>query len=59
MKNVTKEGFRQGRALSRILFILIMVDVAKEIKSKIKQTHVGCIFADDLAVFTKNRSELM
>ena len=41
----------------------------QEIKSKTKQTHVGykcleavgigeCMFADDLVVFTKNRSEL-
>ena len=48
---------------------MIMDDVAKEIKSKIKQTHVGykcleavsigeCMFLDDLVVFAKNRSEL-
>ena len=66
---VTKEGLRQGGALSPILFIKIMDDVAKEIKSNIKQTHVGYkrletvsigefMFADDLVVFAKNRSEL-
>ena len=38
---VTKEGLRQGRTLNRILFIIIMDDVAKEVKSKIKQIHVG------------------
>ena len=38
---VTKEGLRQGGALSLILFVMIVDDVAKEIKSKIKQTHVG------------------
>ena len=38
---VTKEGLRQGRTLNRILFIMIMDDVAKEVKSKIKQIHVG------------------
>jgi len=48
---------------------MIMDDVAKEIKSKIKQTHVGykcleavsigeCMFVDDLVVFAKNRNEL-
>ena len=51
------------------MFIMIMDDVAKEIKSKIKQTRVGfkrletmrigeCMFTDDLMVFAKNRSEL-
>ena len=66
---VTKEESRQGGALIPIFFIMIMVDVAKEIKSKIKQRHVGykcleavsigeCMFADDLVVFAKNRSEL-
>ena len=45
------------------------MDDVKEIKSKIKQTHVGykcleavsigeCMFAGDLVVFAKNRSEL-
>ena len=54
-----KKGLRQGGTLSPILFIMIVDDVAKEIKSKIKQTHVGykylksfsiakCMFADDL-----------
>ena len=48
---------------------MIMDDITKNIKSKIKQTHVGykcleavsiddCVFADDLVVFTKNRSGL-
>ena len=66
---VTKERLRQGGALSPILFIMIMDDVAKEIKSKIKQTHVGykcletvnigeCVFMDDLVAFAKNKSEL-
>ena len=66
---VTIEELRQGEALIPILFIMIMVDVIKEIKSKIKQRHVGykcleavsireCMFADDLVVFVKNRSEL-
>ena len=66
---VTKDRLRQGGALSPILFIIIMDDVAKEIKYKIKQTHVRykcieavsigeCKFADDLVVFAKNRNEL-
>ena len=38
---VTKEGLHQEAALSPIFFIMIMDDVAKEIKSKIKQIHVG------------------
>ena len=38
---VTKERLCQGGVLSPILYIMIMDDVAKEIKSKIKQTHVG------------------
>ena len=61
----TKEGLRRG-ALSSILLIM---NIAKEIKSKIEQIHVGykcleamsigeCVFADDLVVFAKNRSEL-
>ena len=37
---VTEQGLRQRWALSPILFIMIIDDVAKEIKSKIKQTHV-------------------
>ena len=63
---VTEEGLRQGGALSPILLVMIVDDVAKEIKSKIKQTHVGyrCpeavsigkwMFADDLVVCAKNR----
>ena len=65
---MTKERLRQGGALSPILFIMITDDVAKEIKSKIKQTvgykcleavSIGqCMFAYDLVVFAKNRSEL-
>ena len=50
------------------MFMVIMDDVAKDIKSRIKQTHVGykcletvrigeCVFADDLVVFVKDRSE--
>ena len=65
----TKEGLRQGRTLSSVLFIMIMDDVANEIKSKIKQNHVEykcletvsigeCVFASDLVVFAKNISEL-
>ena len=38
---LTNEGLRQGAALSPILFIMIIDDVAKEIKSKIKQIHIG------------------
>ena len=64
---VIKEMLRQEGASNHTLFIIIIDDVLKEIKSKIKQTHVGykcletmsiaeCIFADDLVVFTKNRS---
>ena len=48
---------------------MIKEDITKEIKSKIKQTHVGykCLeavsigkrmFVDDLVVFVQNRSEL-
>ena len=66
---VTKKGLRQGGALNPILLVTIMDDVAKEIKSKIKQTHIRykcvetmsyaeCVFADDLVVFTKNKTEL-
>ena len=66
---MTKEGLRQEGDLSPILFVMIMDDVTKEIKSKTKQTHIGykslevvsigeCMFADDLVVFAKNRSEL-
>ena len=63
---LTKEGLRQGGVLSPILFIMIMDDVAKGIKLKIKQTHVGykCletvssgerVFADYSVVFAKNK----
>ena len=66
---VTKEELRQGGVLTHVLFIMIMDDVTKEIKAKIKQIYIEqkksktsriaeCIFADDLVVFTKNRSEL-
>ena len=50
---VTKEGLRQRGALSPILFILIMDDVAKEIKSKIKPTHVGykCLEAVSIGMY--------
>ena len=36
---VAKEGLRQGGALSPILFVMIMDEVAKK-NSRIKQTHV-------------------
>ena len=38
---VTKKGLRQGGALSSVLFIIIMNNVAKEVMSKIEQSHVG------------------
>ena len=37
---VTPPFVANGGSLSHILFIIIMHDVAKEVKSKIKQTHV-------------------
>ena len=40
-KFVTKKRLRQRGALSPILFLMIVDDIAKEVKSKIKLTHVG------------------
>ena len=59
---LAKEGLRQGEALTPILFIMIMDDVAREIESKIKQTHVGykCLEKESIeeCVFVKNRSDI-
>ena len=66
------EWLRQGGALNPILFIMIVDDVAKEIKSKIKHLYSTrveykcqeavstgeCMFADELVAFANNRSEL-
>ena len=58
---VTKERLRQGGAWSPILFVMIMDDVVKEIKSKIKQTCVGCKCLETVSIggcMFENRREL-
>ena len=47
---VTKEGLHQTGAFSSSLFIMITDDVTKEIKSKIKQTHVGYKFLETVSI---------
>ena len=66
---VTEGGLRQGGVLSPALFIIIMDDILKEVKSKIRQIHVGyrnmkavsiseCLFADDLVILAGSEIEL-
>ena len=59
---MTKEGVHQGEALSHVFLTMFMEDVAKEIKSKIEQTHVGYKRLETVSIeeclFAKNRSEL-
>jgi Reverse transcriptase (RNA-dependent DNA polymerase)/Endonuclease-reverse transcriptase len=66
---ITKDGLRQGGVLSPVLFIMIMDDVLKEIKTSSKNIQVGyrnlemitiaeCLFADDLVLFAKNEKDL-
>ena len=66
---VTKEGLRQGGVLSPTLFNIVMDNVIKDTKKKIKKLRVGyrnmkmmeistCAFADDLAIFAESEQDL-
>lgn len=66
---ITKEGLRQGGVLSPTLFNVLMDDVIKEVKEKVRKHSVGyrnmehiqiseCAFADDLVVYAKNEKDL-
>lgn len=66
---VTKEGLRQGGVLSPTLFNLVMDDIVKEVKGKVKKLQVGfrnmkrveiseSIFADDLVIYAKSNQDL-
>lgn len=65
----TKEGIRQGGALSPTLFIIFMDEIIKKCRRKIKQTFVGyrnmeqiyiseCAYADDIVLVSNNEREL-
>lgn len=64
----TVQELRQGSELAPTLFILIMDDV-KETRAKVSKLYVRyrklsslgireCVFADDVAIFTKNEKGL-
>lgn len=65
----TNEGLRQGGVLSPTLFNIILDDITKEVKDKVKKLLIGywnmepiylsqCSFADDLMICAKNEDEL-
>lgn len=66
---ITREGLRQGGVLSPTLFNIVMDDILKETKEKVKKLLVGyrnmervtiseCAFADDLVIFAKSEQDL-
>lgn len=65
----TAEGLRQGGVLSPILFNIVMDDILKEVKTKVRRLKVGyrnmeivtigeCVFADDVAIFANNEKDI-
>jgi hypothetical protein len=66
---ITVDGLRQGGVLSPLLFIIMMDEIIKKTKEKVKQVKIGhyklttvkiseCAFADDLVVFGSTEKEL-
>lgn len=66
---ITTEGLRQGGSLSPLLFIILMDDIVKEIKTSSKQLPIGyrnlkqtgineCAFADDVVIYAKSEKDL-
>lgn len=66
---ITKDGVRQAGALSSASFIMIIEDVIKKVKAKVKQIQVGyryikivdfseLAFDNDLVLFARNKNEL-
>jgi hypothetical protein len=66
---ITIDGLRQGGVLSPLLFIIMMDEIIKKTKEKVKQVKIGhyklatvkiseCAFADDLVVFGSTEKEL-
>lgn len=65
----TTAGVRQGGVLSPLLFIIVMNEVIKHCKDRVKELHVGfrnlnrigikaCAFADDLVIFANSEKAL-
>lgn len=65
----TKQGLRQGGILSPTLFNVVMDDIIKETKNRVKKVRVGyrnlevvtvsvCAFADDLAILAESEKDL-
>jgi hypothetical protein len=66
---ITVDGLRQGGVLSPLLFIIMMDEIIKKTKEKVKQVKIGhyklttvkiseCAFADDVVVFGSTEKEL-
>ena len=66
---LTRDGLRQGGVLSPTLFNLVMDDVIKSTKGKMKTLKAGyrkmevtaistCVFADDVAIFARSEQDL-
>lgn len=64
-----REGLRQGGVLSPTLFIIVMDDIIKGTRDKIKKVHIGynklrpveigeCVFADDITICAKSERDL-
>lgn len=65
----TKEGVRQGRGLSSLLFIIIIDEIIKAVKQQAKPLYVGhhnlenvniteYVFADNVAIITSSETNL-